>query len=100
MIASGIPYTFIRPSYFMQNLITTLKSDIKRGAIFLPAGNAKFLWVDVDDIGKVIAQILKAPVLHQNKVYTITGSEYFTFGEVATLLSKAVAKKICYESPG
>lgn len=38
ILESGIPYTFFRPSYFMQNLTTTLLDDIRHGRIFLPAG--------------------------------------------------------------
>lgn len=50
IVRSALPYTFIRPSYFMQNLTSTLKQDIRaKGLISLPAGKAKFLWVDVND---------------------------------------------------
>ncbi|MBU3112378.1 NmrA family NAD(P)-binding protein [Clostridium lacusfryxellense] len=42
ILASGIPYTFIRPSFFMQNLSTTHATDIKeRDDLFIPCGKAK-----------------------------------------------------------
>ncbi|MBC8152280.1 MAG: NmrA family NAD(P)-binding protein, partial [Bacteroidetes bacterium] len=86
---SGIAYTFIRPAYFMQNLTTTLRDDIIRHhRLFLPAGRAPFLWVDVADIGRAIAVVLANPGQHQNKAYTITGSELLTFGQVSALLSE------------
>jgi uncharacterized protein YbjT (DUF2867 family) len=98
---SGLPYTFFRPSYFMQNLSTTLLDDIKtKNRIFLPAGKAPFLWVDVSDIGKAIAAVLRNTAAHRNQAYTITGTEYFTFGQVAQMLSQTLERKIDYLSPG
>lgn len=97
---SGIGYTFIRPSYFMQNLTTTLKNDIvQRHCLFLPAGKAPFLWVDIADIGRAIAVVLINWEQHQNRAYTITGSELFTFSQVGILLSLRLGYAVRYESP-
>jgi len=97
----GIPFTFFRPSYFMQNLNTTLLDDIKtKNRIFLPAGKSPFLWVDVSDIGKAIAAVMQNTAAHRNQAYTITGGEHFTFGQVAELLSQTLGRKINYLSPG
>ena len=39
---SAIPYTFIRPSYFMQNLITQFGDDIREcDQLFVPAGESQ-----------------------------------------------------------
>ncbi|MFN6945997.1 MAG: NmrA family NAD(P)-binding protein [Cytophagaceae bacterium] len=98
---SKIPYTFIRPSYFMQNLSTTLKNDIKeKQRIFLPAGKTPFLWIDVMDIGKVISVVLSNPEKFVNTALTLTGSDLLNFDEVAELLSKSIKKNINYINPG
>jgi uncharacterized protein YbjT (DUF2867 family) len=99
IIESTIPYTFVRPSYFMQNLTTTLKRDVQQGEIFLPAGRAPFLWVDVENIGQAIAAIIQNLERHQNKAYEITGNEYFTFNEVAKKLTTILGKNVRYRSP-
>lgn len=53
------PYTFIRPNFFMQNLTTFYCDDIReRDEIFLPAGRGKTAFVDVRDIGAVVAEAL------------------------------------------
>ncbi|GAB3643624.1 NmrA family NAD(P)-binding protein [Spirosoma arcticum] len=97
---SGLVYTFIRPSYFMQNLTTTLREDIvKHHRLFLPAGHAPFLWVDVSDIGRAIAVVLTNWTQHQNQIYTITGNELLTFGQVSVLLSARIGYPVRYESP-
>lgn len=100
ILQSEIPYTFIRPSYFMQNLTTTFKSDIvNKGMISIPAGEAKFLWVDVNDIGKSIASVLINTEIHFNKIHTITGSEYHSFAAVAAMMTTVLGKVVKYESP-
>lgn len=97
--ASGIPYTFIRPGYFMQNLTTTLRKDIEHGEIYLPSGSAKFNWVDAADAGRAVASVLKAPHNHQNKAYVITGREQLAFKEVAAMLSRVTGKPVQFKSP-
>lgn len=97
---SRMGYTFIRPSYFMQNLATTLLDELKtRDRIFLPAGHAPFLWVDVEDIGKAIAAVLQDPRKHAGRAYTITGDELHNFYSVTEMLSEELDRPIRYESP-
>ena len=96
---SGIPYMFIRPGYFMQNLTTTLRNDIERGEIYLPSKKAKFNWVDATDIGRAIATILEAPENHRNKAYIITGHEQLAFEEVSEMLARITGKPMCFKSP-
>ncbi|MFN2395484.1 MAG: NAD(P)H-binding protein [Bacteroidales bacterium] len=48
IIEYGLQYIFLRPGYFMQNLTTTLGNDIRiKREIILPAGHAKFNWIDI-----------------------------------------------------
>lgn len=97
---SGLAYTFVRPSYFMQNLTTTLREDIvQRHRLFLPSGQAPFLWVDINDLGRAIASILTHWPEHQNRAYTITGKQLLTFGQVSTLLSHTLGYQVRFESP-
>jgi uncharacterized protein YbjT (DUF2867 family) len=100
IVASGIPYTFLRPAYFMQNFTTTLHKDLaNKKKIFLPAGNAKFTLVDVTDIGNVTADILTDVAVHKNKAYELTSSTKLTFAEMAQQLSRGLGVEITYTSP-
>lgn len=100
IIESGIPYTFIRPAYFMQNFTTTLRKNlIEQKLIFLPAGNAKFTIIDIVDIGLVTATVLLNTNAHINKAYALTNREKLTFGEMARLISETIGTKITYKSP-
>lgn len=96
---SGLPYTFLRPSFFMQNLSTTHRREIReRDEIFVPAGDGKTNFVDVRDIRKVAALVLQGEA-HVNKAYEITGSRAYSYSEIAEILSKVLHREIRYRNP-
>ena len=100
IVDSKIPYTFLRPAYFMQNFTTTLHNDlVNKKRIYLPAGNAKFTLVDVRDIGAVSATILTNISKHINKSYELTCKVKLTFLEMARILSDILGIEIQYISP-
>lgn len=94
---SGLGYIFMRPSYFMQNLTTTLLKDIKnKRRIILPAGNAKFNWVDVCNIGEIGAILINNFDKHKNNPIEITGNENSDFVAVTNLINDVIDNKIQY----
>jgi uncharacterized protein YbjT (DUF2867 family) len=96
---SGIPFTFLRPNFFMQNFVTFYSNFIKtQGAFYVPAGDAKASFVDVRDIAAVAVQALgkNGESKHIGKAYDITGAEALSYGEAAEILSKELAKKVNY----
>jgi len=100
IVASKIPYTFLRPAYFMQNFTTTLQKDIVTNKqIYLPAGNAKFTLIDVRDIGSVAAIILANPTLHLNKSYELTSRKKLNFREMTDIINGIAGTDIKYISP-
>ncbi len=97
---SGIPYTFLRPAYFMQNFTTTLREDlVRRDQIYLPAGRSKFTIIDVADIGRVAAHVLSDPGAHAHTAYDLTNDELLNFGEMAKVFSQVLGRQIAYRSP-
>ncbi|MEC9484802.1 MAG: NmrA family NAD(P)-binding protein [Candidatus Izemoplasma sp.] len=95
-----IPYTFIRPSFFMENLITPHGKDIKEtDCIVIPAKNAKTSFISGKDIGEVIGTIFLEPQKHANKAYTLTGKEALTYHQVADLFTDGLGRQIRYTSP-
>jgi uncharacterized protein YbjT (DUF2867 family) len=95
----GFKYIFVRPSYFMQNLTTTLLPEIlKTQTITLPSGQAKFNWVDVKNIGEATAVLINSFEEYHNNAYTITGAENKNFQEVTDLMSKVTGVDITFKS--
>ena len=98
---SGIPFTFLRPNFFMQNFITFYSHSIKtQGAFYVPAGDAKTSFVDVRDIAAVAVQALLSNKnggdKHTGKAYDITGGEALSYGQAAEILSSEIGKKVNY----
>lgn len=100
IVDSKIPFTFLRPAYFMQNFTTTLRNDlVHKKRIYLPAGNADFTLIDVRDIGSVSAGILTNISQHINKSYDLTSKDRLTFSEMAGILSRNLGIDIQFKSP-
>jgi uncharacterized protein YbjT (DUF2867 family) len=84
----GFEYIFLRPSYFMQNLTSSLINDIRDNfRIVLPAGKARFNWIDTVNIGEVAALLLRDFGKYKNSEIELTGSENVDFKEVCRLIS-------------
>lgn len=96
----GLNYIFLRPSYFMQNLTTILLSDIQnKRKIILPAGKAKFNWIDVENIGQAAAILLDNFEQYQNQAVEITGYENRNFYQVTHLINQSIEDTIEFDSP-
>lgn len=96
---SGLPFTFLRASGFMQNFINFFGNSIKsKGAFYVPAREGKLSFVDVRDIAAVGVKVLTDDqgVRYNGKAYPITGPEALSYGEAAEILSSEVGKKISY----
>ena len=92
---SGLDFIFLRPSYFMQNLTTTLFKDIQvKRQIILPAGKAKFNWIDIKNIGEVSAILMEDFDLNKNKEIELTGLENLNFYSVAEIMSTGINDNI------
>jgi uncharacterized protein YbjT (DUF2867 family) len=91
--------TFLRCSFFMQNLSTTHREEIsKRNEIFVPVGNAKTSFIDVRDIGAVSAQVLTGEG-HAGRNYDLTGAEALDYWQAAKILSETLERDIIYRNP-
>lgn len=94
-----LDYIFLRPSYFMQNLTTTLLKDIKtRRQIILPSGKAKFNWIDIENIGEVSSILLNRFSDYKNLAIELTGNENIDFYKVADLLNASIKSPIRFSS--
>jgi len=99
IMESGLDYIFLRPGYFMQNLTTTLIHDIRtKGEIVLPAGNAKFNWIDVKNIGEASAILLDNFNKNCHQAFDITGPENMSFEEVTSMINTIIKNPIRYRN--
>lgn len=90
---SGIPFTIIRPTTFMQNMLGSASTIKSEGKFYMAVGDARVAQVDARDIAAVIITALTQSG-HEGKIYTVTGSEALTYTEVAEKLSSVLCKQI------
>ena len=94
--ASGIPFTFLRPNSFMQNVKTAFAESIRSTrSLVLPAGHAKVSHIDARDIAGVTARVL-AEENHFGHAYDLSGPESLSYHQVAHTLSVVLGRKIAY----
>ncbi|MER7458866.1 NmrA family NAD(P)-binding protein [Micromonospora sp. NPDC126480] len=101
LIGSGVDYTFVRPSFFCQNLSGVHAPDIRdRDSIVVPAGDGATAFVDADDVAAVAATALLHPAEHAGRTWTVTGPQALTYTEVADILSAELGRTVRYTRPG
>lgn len=94
-----LDFIFLRPSYFMQNLTTTLIADIQsKRKIILPSGKAKFNWIDINNIGEAGAILLDRFNDYKNQAIEITGQENENFEIVTSLINESIDNPIEYKN--
>jgi NADH dehydrogenase len=95
---SGLAWTIIQPSILFgpdAPFLKGLTGLIKTSPVvpLIGGGSLKFQPISVDDVVRVILQVLKAPETYCYKTYTIGGPEYLTFTEIIDLLLRSQHKK-------
>ena len=98
IMQSGLDYTIVRASWFMQNFSESFFLDpILAGHVALPQADAKVPYVHADDIAAVVVESLLYEV-HNGQVYELTGPSTLTFPEVMDAISIASGRKINFTS--
>ena len=93
--ATDLTFTFLRPNLYMQGLLNFAQSIKEKSAFFAAVGDARISAVDVRDLADVaVAALIDSR--HKNKIYSLTGPEALTFGEMADGLSRAVSRNISF----
>jgi uncharacterized protein YbjT (DUF2867 family) len=90
-----IPFTIIRPNYFIQNDATLKDALTKTGIYPMPLGQAGISAVDIRDIAEAAAIALTSEG-HFGKTYNLTGPEVVSGPKAASIWSKVLGKEIRY----
>ena len=95
---SGLAFTHLRPSFFMQLFSAGPLRDALRtsGVLRLPAARAQIAFVDAEDIAEVAACALTDRA-HEYRAYTLTGTEALDHGLAVEHISRATGKALRYD---
>ena len=100
IMASGMNWTFVRPSFFMQNFRSSPASAKTTGKLSMPMGNGTVALTDCADAGSFIAHVLTDDnsEQHYSQCYDITGpDEAMTFDEVAKVIGEVIGQNVEYD---
>jgi uncharacterized protein YbjT (DUF2867 family) len=93
---SGIPFTLLLPTSFMQNMVNFYGDSIRNGALYAPRGNGAMAVIDVRDIADVAVEVLIDPAAHASRSYTLTGPESLTDAEMVATIAREIGRDVRY----
>ena len=92
---SGLTWTMIRPTFFMQTFLGMAAGIRASGLIMLPAGAGTVAPTDLRDVGGVICRAL-IESSHEFQSYDLTGPQLLTMTQVAARFSSVLGREIRY----
>jgi len=95
--ASGVAFTFIRPTGFMNNLLAWAHSIRTEGIVRSSTGSGGRPFIHSEDIAAVsLAALLDAE--YTGRILSITGPRSLTFGDATGIIAGAIGKKLVYQA--
>jgi len=100
IMESGMNWTFVRPSFFMQNLVGSFAAAKATGKLSMPMGEGEAGLTDCADGGEFIAHVLtdENPEQHYGQCYDISGpDEIMTFADIASVMGEVLGREVGYD---
>lgn len=92
---SGISYTILQPTFFMDNVLTFQLDAIRgQGAFYGASGGQGVNYVSSADIGAVAATILADPGAYAGRTLVLTGGELVKDADIASLIAKLSGREV------
>jgi uncharacterized protein YbjT (DUF2867 family) len=95
--SSGLAFTHLRPSFFMQNVLVFAPAIAAHGVFQAPAEDGRLAMIHVQDVAAVAARALLED-RHAGQTYTLSGPEALSYHDVASRLSAATGRPVAYAS--
>ena len=94
--AKGIPWTMVRPSFYLQNFLGSAASVKAEGKFYFPFGeDGAAVMTDARDAGVFVAHVM-ATTGHENRSYDITSNDAPSFAQVGELFTQVLGRQIRY----
>lgn len=95
--ASGLTYTILKNGYYFEGLGYLIGSQVPNTEIRFPAGDGKIAFVKRTELAAATAALLTSEG-HDNQEYTLSGSEAYSFHDIAREFSALAGRPIAYQS--
>jgi uncharacterized protein YbjT (DUF2867 family) len=95
--AVGVPFTFVRPTGFMSNLLAWAHSIKTEKIVKSSTGDGRRPFIHSEDIAAVSVEALVS-ANYVGQSLSITGPDSLTFGEATATIAKAIGESLNYQA--
>ncbi|ROQ33718.1 NAD(P)H dehydrogenase (quinone) [Streptomyces sp. PanSC19] len=97
ILASGLPYTFLRNGWYSENYTANLAPVLAHGAVVASAGEGRVASASRADYAAAAAAVLTGPAEeHLNRTYELSGDTAWSFAEYAAEVAARSGREITY----
>lgn len=96
ILASGLPYTFLRNSWYTEVFTPTVTQAATSGVIIGSAGDGLVSSATRADYADAAAAVLSGTG-HENKVYELAGDTAWAYSELAAAVAEAAGRDVVYQ---
>ncbi|WP_436770726.1 SDR family oxidoreductase [Yinghuangia sp. YIM S09857] len=93
--AAGLPYTFLRNSWYFENYTAGAADALERGGIVGTAADGRIAAASIADFAEAAAVVLSTDG-HEGKAYELTGDASWTLADLAAEISRQSGKEVAY----
>lgn len=97
ILASGLPYVFLRNGWYSEVYTENLAPVLEHGAVVSNAGEGRVSSASRADYAAAAAVVLTGEG-HENTAYELSGDTAWSFAEYAALVSELTGKEITYNN--
>lgn len=93
LIESGVDYTIVLNNIYADVIPFFIGNPATISEVKYPSGDAKISFVAREDFGEALANLVIQSG-HENKIYTLSNSESWSFADIAAILTEISGRKI------
>lgn len=95
--AAGIPYTFLRNGWYLENYAAGVQGAVAHGALIGAAGTGRIAAAARADYADAAVAVLTSEG-HAGKIYELAGDTAFTLADLAAEISRQTGREIPYNN--
>lgn len=97
LFASGLPYTILQPTAYMQNVAAAWEQILTQGRYAVPySPQTRLSLVDLEDVAQAAARVLTEPG-HTGATIELVGTPGMSPGDIAEVLSAELDRRVTVE---
>jgi NAD(P)H dehydrogenase (quinone) len=95
LIASGIPYTILRNTWYIENYLQAMQGPRYTGILSAAVGDAVVAAASRKDLAEALAIVVTSDG-HDNATYSLSGDTDFTYTNIAEAMSIVLERDVSY----